>query len=136
MTYLRQDQARVTVAIDGVNLGVCNTLDGGDLEADAVTFKPGGMAPQVSLGGPVKMTDVKVTLGFTETIAALIPWLESRVGKGEAVVTVQRLDADRNPFGAPRPITGVLTAKPNETHDSDSNDALLVELTISPNAPV
>lgn len=131
--YAREDQARLTLSIDGVSLGVCHAKDGGDTEADANPFKPGGMAPQVNLGGPAKVSDIKLTLPWTETLDGRRQWLRSRVGRGAAVIVEQPLDADGNPFGAVDTRTGVLNAVTEPPYDAKSGDPRLIELTVGVN---
>lgn len=132
-TYTREDQARLTVTVDGVSLGVCHAKDGGDTEADSNPFKPGGMAPQVNLGGPAKVSDIKLTLPWTEALHAQRQWLRSRVGKGAVGITEQVLDADGNPFGAVDQRTGILNGVSEPPYDAKSGDPRLIELTVGVN---
>ena len=132
-TYTREDQARLTVTVDGVSLGVCHAKDGGDTEADSNPFKPGGMAPQVNLGGPAKVSDIKLTLPWTEALHAQRQCLRSRVGKGAVGITEQVLDADGNPFGAVDQRTGILNGVSEPPYDAKSGDPRLIELTVGVN---
>jgi hypothetical protein len=47
----RLDQYNVTVSLDGTPLGTFDKMTGGEIDSEETKYKPGGMAPQVSLGG-------------------------------------------------------------------------------------
>jgi hypothetical protein len=129
---MRQDQWANTVTIDGTPMGVWDTLTGGDVEAEETKYKPGGMAPAMSLGGSVNVNNI--TLGrlldrsdwdFMHNLMA------SRTGKAEVLVARQPLDADGNPFGRPLSYRGVLLhVEPGDT-DSNSSDAQVWQITVS-----
>lgn len=129
---MRQDQWANTVTIDGRPLGVWDTLAGGDVDADETKYRPGGMAPQKSLGGPP--TTNNVTLGRLldrEDWDFMHSLMASRVGKADVVVARQPLDTDGNPFGRPLVYRGVLqNVNPGDT-DSNSSDAQVWEIVVS-----
>lgn len=130
---MRQDQWANTVTIDDRPMGVWDTLSGGDVEANETKYKPGGMAPEVSLGGSTTVNNV--TLG--KLLAGRADWdfmhrlMAQRVGKAKVTVARQPLDVDGNPFGRPMVYRGVLNnVVPGDT-DSNSSDAHVWEITIS-----
>src|SRR5262245_9657717 len=123
---MRADQWLITASLDGVALGVFDKWTGGEVSADDQKYRPGGMQPHVSLGGPTTVDNVTGSrlAQPTDDLHALI----ARVGKGDLVCSRQALDADGNAFGRPLVYRGKLTrVGPNEI-DSESNDAALLEL--------
>lgn len=129
---MRQDQWLNTITIDGRALGVWDTLSGGSVESEETKYKPGGMAPEVSLGGTTTVENV--TLGrllSREDWDFMHHLMASRVGKARCSISRQPLDVDGNPFGRPLVYTGVLqNVVPGDT-DSNSSDAQIWEITIS-----
>lgn len=129
---MRSDQWANTVTVDGVPLGLWDTLSGGDVESEETKYRPGGMTPQVSLGGSVTVNNI--TLGRLlnrEDWDFMHALMANRVGKAEVVVARQPLDADANPFGRPMVYRGVLmSVNPGDT-DSNSSDAQVWEITVS-----
>jgi hypothetical protein len=117
---MRQDQWLNTLTIDGVNWGVWDTLGGGEVEADENKYRAGGMARQVSLGGPAHVNNV--TLGRLldkPDWAAMKGLMASRCGKARCSISRQPLDVDGQPFGDPLVETGVLQQV--TPGDTDSN---------------
>lgn len=135
---MRQDQWSNTVTVDGRPLGVWDTLSGGAADSENTTYRPGGMAPQVSLGGP--RTIGEITLGRLLRKESedwdFVHTLMNRAGQARAVVSRQPLDADGNPWGRPLTYTGtVKTCNPGDT-DSNSSDAQVWEITVTPEGSV
>lgn len=134
---MRQDQWANTVVIDGRALGVWDTLDGGDVEAEETKYRPGGMQPQISLGGQTGVGNL--TLG---RLLDKTDWdymrslMQSRVGKAPVTVSRQPLDVDGNPFGRPLVYRGVLQHVTPGATDSNSSDAQVWEIEVSTNGSV
>jgi len=62
----RRDTFRVTVEVrdpkGGIHkLGVWDKRSGGEVDTDIYKYKPGGMAPQVSLGGSKTIGDLTIS---------------------------------------------------------------------------
>jgi hypothetical protein len=57
---MRQQQARITVTLDGVSLGVFEDRTGGDTDSTETVYQLGGMGPRISLGGSVQVGNVVV----------------------------------------------------------------------------
>lgn len=121
---MRQDQWSNTVTIDGTPLGVWDTFGGGDVEAEETKYKPGGMQPQVSLGGSTTVNNVTLArLLNQEDWPIMSKLMAARVGKAPVIVSRQPLDSDGNPFGRPLVYRGTLqNVNPGDT-DSNSSDA-------------
>lgn len=134
---MRKDQHRVTVSVDGVNLGVWDVLTGGETDTEELTYKPGGMAPTVSLGGIVTVGQVVVSrLYKLERDHVRVHWLLGKVGRAQVVVKKAVLDEDKNVFGKPLTTKGKLKRVTPPEVDSNSTDAAVIELEITPNGVV
>jgi hypothetical protein len=130
---MRQDQYDVKVSVDGQDLGTWDKFTGGEVDSDETTYKPGGMAPRISLGGSVNVGAVTVSRLFDLTRdEPLVHWLISRAGKGQAVVSKQPLDVDGNVNGRPLVYSGKLKQVNPPEVDSESSDAALVALEMTP----
>jgi hypothetical protein len=130
----RLNQYDIRVSVNGVSLGTFDKMSGGGYDSEETKYKPGGMAPEVSLGGSRTVGNVTVSRLFRlERDLALVPTLKAAVGTGQVTVTKQSLDRNRNPYGTPDVYTGTLKAFNPPEPDSESNDAALFELEISSN---
>lgn len=129
----RQNQARVTVAVDGVVLGVWEDREGGDTDSSDTTYRLGGMGPRISLGGSVAVDNVIARCLFDDDRRSRAKWLLGRVGKGRFVLTEQPLDVEGAADGEPFVWRGTLkrVALPERGADSDDAAQLEVEATIS-----
>jgi len=134
---MRKDQHRVTVKLDGRNLGVFDVMTGGETDSDILTYKPGGMAPAVSLGGIPLVGQLIVSRLYTlDRDHPLVHWVLTRVGVGVVVVNKAVLDPDGNAFGKPLVTRGVLKRCTPPEVDSNSTDAAVIELEITPQGAV
>ena len=128
----RQDQYAVGVTIAGVDLGVWDSLDGGEVDSEEAKYRPGGMAPQVSLGGYRTVNNVTVArLYRLDRDHQIAHWLLDQVGASDVTVTKQPLATDGSAFGKPIVYQGKLKQVTLPTHDSESSDAAKVELEVS-----
>lgn len=133
----RLDQYNVTLAIDGTNLGTWDKMTGGAIDSEELKYKPGAMAPHVSLGGSITVGNVTVSrLYRLDRDLALIPFLKSKVGRGDVTVSRQSLDVDGNGFGRPQVYTGKLKSLTFPEPDSESNAAALIALEITTDGTV
>lgn len=121
---MRKDQWSNTVTIDGRPIGIWDTLAGGAVVATETKYRPGGMVPQVSLGGWVSVDNLTLTrLLDSDDWPYMQELMASRTGKADVVVSRQPLDVDGNPFGKPLVYKGkLLNVAPGDT-DSKSSDA-------------
>lgn len=135
---MRKDQHRVTVIVDGTNLGVFDVLTGGETDSDELKYRPGGMAPVISLGGVVTVGQVIVSRIYQLQRDHLqVHWLLGRVGKGNVVVNKAVLDPDGNAFGKPLVTKGVLKrVTPPEVDSNATGDAATIEIEITPEGVV
>jgi hypothetical protein len=134
---MRADQFDVRVSVDGTDLGTFDKLTGGEIDSEETTYKPGAMAPRISLGGSVNVGNVTVSRLFDlDRDGGLVHWLISRAGKGDVVVSKQTLDVDGNAYGRGITYRGRLKQVNPPEVDSESSDAALVELEITPSGAV
>lgn len=130
----RQNQYLDTLVVDGKDCGVWDKLDGGEVDSSELKYKPGGMAPEVSLGGTVSVGNVTLERLFdieSRDDSTLLRWLASRTGAAVCTVSRQPLDRDGHPFGKPLVYAGRLkTVNPGPT-DSNSEAASLWTVVIS-----
>lgn len=130
---MRSDQWSNTVTIGGRPLGIWDTLSGGGVTAEETKHRPGGMQPEVSLGGPESVEELGVSKLLTRAEYDFLSGLirRRRIGREQAVVNRQPLDIDGNPWGQPLTYRGVLQSVTLGDTDSNSSDAQMCELTIS-----
>src|SRR5262245_11254926 len=134
---MRQDQWSVALSVDGVDLGIWDKASGGEIDSEETTYKPGAMAPPIALGGSVNVGALTVSrLYDLQRDHLQVHWLISRVGKGAAVAKRQPLDVDGNAFGKPITYTCRLKQVNPPEYDSESSDAALIELELTPQGTV
>lgn len=131
MSGSRVNQHSTTCTVDGRPLGVFDSVEGGEVDSQESKYYPGGMAPQVALGG--QQTISNVTLGRLNVLARdhdLIRWLQTRAGRGLATISRQPLDDDGNPFGTPFVYSGVLkkVTLPNGDSNASSEAKWTIEI--------
>ena len=81
---MRKDQHRVSVIVDGNNIGVFDVMTGGETDSDELKYRPGGMAAVISLGGVVTVGQLIVSRLYTlERDHLLVHDLLRRVGLGQ-----------------------------------------------------
>jgi hypothetical protein len=125
----REDTWLVTLNLDGRDMGVWDTITGGEIDSEEARYRPGGMAPEISLGGSTTIGNV--TIGrYLDTARdwPLIKWLAGRVGKGRGVIGRTPLDVDGARAGDPLTYGGTLKTVTVPDVDSTGSDAALVEL--------
>ena len=133
MGAMRKDHWKVSVKVDDRDLGVFDVQTGGETDSDELKYKPGGMAPAVSLGGSVTVGQVIVSRNYRgDRDAQLVHWLLGRVGKGQVIVRKDHLDQDRNVFAAALVTQGVLKRVTPPEVDSTSTEAAVIEIEVTP----
>ena len=137
MAGSRQDQYAIAVAIDGADTGIWDKKSGGEMDSEETKYKPGGLAGTITLGGSVTPGNLTVSRIFdlNRDLPAVKGWL-NRVGRAGVTVTVQSLDVDGNAFGAPIVYTGKLKMVTPPEVDSESSDAGMVEIEVSPDGVI
>jgi hypothetical protein len=136
---MRNDRFKVTVSVTGVAMDTdpFDAQTGGDTDSTETKYRPGGMAPEVSLGGAVSTANIVITRNFAlGRDDVLMAPLRNAAGKKQASCTVQPLDGDGNSFGTPWTFSGVLQRVRGPQPDSMSQDPAMLELEIAPGSTV
>jgi hypothetical protein len=128
---MRQDQWSNTVTIDGTPMGVWDTLSGGDSDSEETKYKPGGMQPEVSLGGPRSIGNITLSRLLGKPDWDYMRKMMNRTGQAKCIVSRQPLDTDGNPWGRPMTYRGILKAVMPGGTDSNSSGAQTWEIEIS-----
>lgn len=129
----RLDQYDVSMSINGTNYGTFDKMTGGDIDSEELKYKPGAMATEISLGGPVTVANVTISrLYDLARDHPQVPSWKAAVGKGTVVVRKQPLDVNRTPFGNPIVYTGTLKMLKLPEPDSEgSSTPAMVEMEIT-----
>jgi hypothetical protein len=112
-----------------IGFGTYDQQEGGDVDSEEFTWKPGGMKDPESLGGSRTVENLTIRrlykLGRDHIESdRLIGW----VGKARAIITKQPLDQEGNVWGKPIVYRGILKRVGFPDHDSTSSDAGLIEM--------
>lgn len=130
----RRDQYLVNVFVESIgDMGTFDTMTGGEIDSEALTYRPGGMAETVSLGGTKTIGNVTVgrmfDYGYDLNVAKA---LAKAVGRANMTVTKIHLDVDKNPYGTRLVYTGKLKAVTFPEVDSESSEAGIMTLEMVP----
>lgn len=127
-----ESQYEVKLTLNGTDYGTWDNMDGGAVDSEERKYRPGGMAEQVSLGGSKTTSNITLSrLYMLSRDHGLFLTLVSLVGKGECRVTKQPLNGEGDPVGNPISYSGVLKAVTPPNHNSESDDAAMIEIEIS-----
>jgi hypothetical protein len=120
----RQDQANVTITIDGRPLPfLFQKKSGGKITTEGSKTPPGAMQPKVAHGGIIDIEDGTFEFEFVPSRDnETIQWLKPRVGKKRANGTEQILDTDGNFIGTLGNFAGMFSALDTGTYDATSSD--------------
>src|SRR5215831_6847518 len=129
----RKDTYTVTVTVGSRNMGVWDGLTGGELDSDEAKYWPGGMAPQVSLGGHRNPGNIVVKrLYRLQRDHDRLNLLLAQVGKATIEIHKLPMDIDGNTYGKPLNYSGKLKRVSPPEHDSTSSDPGIIEMEITP----
>lgn len=124
-----QMQSLITVAVDGVSLGVFDSRTGGESGGEASKYRPGGMAKQKIRASLADVGDVTVSREFeTERDNEVLRMLRTRTGRAPMSVNDQPLDENGVAFGKPTTWIGRLNNVNGGDSDANSNDGRTLEL--------
>lgn len=133
----RKDTFRVTLTVDGNDWGVFETRTGGKTNGNSGTTKPGGMGPQIALGGTPTVEPVTLTRNYDRVRDHdRADQLTNRAGRARCVCKQRPLDADANAYGKSIVWTGILNAVDLPEHDANASDSAVMTLEITPDGPV
>jgi hypothetical protein len=129
----RADTWEWSIYVNGINMGVFDAKEGGEVDSDQSQYKPGGMNPPYSLGG--SRTTGNLTFRRNYRLGRDHPasqrWIDW-AGKANVRCVGVLLDHDGNAYGDPITYIGTLKRVTLPTHDSSSNDPSMLEIEIVP----
>lgn len=132
-TYFRSDQAVIHVTVAGVNLDSesWDVMEAGDIKADSLAVFPGGMAPQVELGGLPKRGELTVSRLWSDILIAQFKALDAVAGFAAVTASYAVLKPNRETTSNP-PITyrGVLLSVERPNYKSSTAEEALLKLTV------
>lgn len=133
-TLLREDQFLIHAGVAGINMPATTSWtskDGGDVQAQNVNTRPGGMLPALDLGGPANRSDCTVKRQYSVELHPYIPLLERGVGNARMWVSWTPLDANGATNGDTLTLTGVLKEVLVPTVDANTAAAAFLTLIMS-----
>jgi hypothetical protein len=128
----RQDTWTIRVHLNGNTTGIWDKKTGGELDSEETKYSPGGMAPQLSLGGrhvPGNVTLQRI-YDLHNDHDHIQEWLGA-VGKGQVDVFSVPMDVDGNVYGQPIQHSGILKKVAMPDIDSESSSAAMLEIEVS-----
>ena len=134
MPQHREDQFRIHVQVDGVNypeVTSWSTMTGGDIDSEDTKVRPGGMLPQISLGGPTTRSDVVVERLYSTGLHPYLVQLENVAGRAAMRVSATPLDANGNPDGGTVTYHGLLKTVKSPDKNANGQAAAFLTLTMS-----
>lgn len=128
----RQDTYSVHVTVNGQDFGIWDKMSGGEVDSEETKYKPGGMEPELSLGGSKSVGNITISRIYDlDRDHSQVKFLMNRAGTADVTVTKQPLDVNAVPFGAPLVYSGKLKQVTAPEVDSTSSDPGMIELEIS-----
>lgn len=133
MPFLRSDEAEIHVGVNGVDLPsyVWQSLDGGDLQAQTLNTRPGGLMIAVALGGHSSRSDATVKRLYGTELHNEIVNLENATGQARMWISYTPLDADGNHNGKKVTMVGSLKEVQHPTLDANTSSAAQLTLVMS-----
>ena len=135
--WVRRDEFIVTLTIDGISYGSTNeayywaTKTGGEFDSDTIRTRPGGMQPEISLGGTRTMGNITLSRPYSDRDHGRVDKLKNSVGKAKCHVAQYNTDGDGNPWGEPVIWTGILKRVSLPDYDANATaDAATIEVEI------
>lgn len=134
MDVVKQHDSRVTVEVDGEDLGTWDQFSAPSAGSETGTYRPGGSRHAVATRGLPTMATGTATRAMTRDNADRIHRrLLPKRGVARMKVIDQPLDlASGTPWGQPTIYTGILSQVAVSEYNADGNDNRTVELTIQP----
>lgn len=134
----REDQWLIKVGVTGVNLPKVfswTTMTGGDLDAEDVKTRPGGMLNQISLGGPSTRNDCTLERNYSNALHPFIVQLENVAGRAAMWASYTPLDGNGNPDGPTVTLTGKLKTVKSPDKNANNTNAAFLQLVMSCDVP-
>ena len=125
----REDTWLITFTVDGVDFGTWDTWSGGEGDSEESKYSPGGMEPEISLGG--RKTIGNITLGRyldRQRDWPQIKWLYARRGAARVGIKLAPLALDASRGGETLAFGGTLKQVTIPDLDSTGGDAAILEV--------
>ncbi len=137
-TYFRSDTAEVHVEspVVGFDKESWSMMEGGDPVAEEAVIFPGGMEPQVALGGLPKWSPITVEREWSESLSLLYKQLANGAGSIPITVSYIQLGVNKIPTGVVDTYTGVLTSAERPKYKSTESTDAYLKLTVGINGQV
>lgn len=133
----RQQQARITVSLDNVDLGVWDDKTGGETDSNSTQYFLGGMGPRISLGGTQQVGNLVLAKLYDDDIRSRRKFVVGRAGKNAKVtVTEQPLDDEGSALGDPDVYRGTLKRATPPPRNANNNTAAQFEIEVEVNGPM
>lgn len=129
---------RVSLTVEGREIGVFDKKTGGRTGSAALSYTPGNMDPQIALPGGTQVVEALTLTRYYDLVRDhdnLMPFLLAQAGKGTAVAKQRPLDKDGNAHGRTIVTTGILSYVSDPDTDSESDTAAMLTVEITPNGP-
>ncbi len=135
----RSDMGHISVSVAGVGLDnqSWDFFEGGDHEIESQKYNPGGMQPQVALGGKGTRSDITIRRAYSDSLVGIYKTLDAVAGQAAVTCSFQTLAADKKtPVGDPIVYTGILGNVTRPNYDSMTSTAQQLQILISPNETI
>ncbi len=131
MPYFRSDQAAIHVEVTGVALDkeAWDMMEGGDPVAESTIHFPGGMEPQVPLGGLPKWSQLTVERAWSESLGAIYKTLVAGVGNAPGHVSYVQFNNAKQPQGQVYTYNCVLMSAERPKYKSDESTKAFLKCT-------
>lgn len=125
--YVQEQMFRVQVTVGAKAYGVWDSFEGGDVDSEARTYRPGGLEYAVALSAPAATGDVTVSRGFKADRDGIAEKeLYDKIGQ-EVIIVKEALTARDRPVSSIRYV-GVLKSVRTPTHDSEGERVSRLQL--------
>lgn len=139
MPYYRSDQALVTVAVKGAKLDnePWDIFEGADITTQELKVFPGGMKPQVQLGGQPERAPAVIQRKWSTVLAGVKKELDSVAGFGVTEIQVTPLNVKGHAESHLRETySGVLTNVERPKYKAGPSEEIYLKITVGLNGPV
>ena len=135
MPSYRSDMFQLQVSVAGVNIDTISwdSVEGGELQSDDTSFNPGGMQPQIALGGKRSRSAMTVKRIWSDALLGSYVALDNVAGNAPVTISVQTLSASKQPVGSPLVYTGILQTCTRPGFDSSSSSVVYLQLVVGMN---
>jgi hypothetical protein len=137
-TYIRSDQAEIHVSPSVIALDKesWDMMEGGDPVATETPIFPGGMEPQVELGGLPKWTPLTIERAWSETLAGVYKALANAAGSEPITASYIILGVNKIPTGQVYTYTGVLLSCERPKYKASESVEAMLKITVGINGQV